>query len=362
MHRVNFRMLCIWSQVQLGQFDSAQSLIAEAHAIESDRENFWQKPLLWALEGEIHRALGDEVSRKLAIAKALAAARQGDYWYVFVYPFNFQAMCCYALETGIDPEYTRHIIRRLGWRSPSQLVLHWPWQVRIYALGEFRILRDDQPVQFGRKAPRRLLAVLKALIAFGGRDVPAERLADALWPEVEGPSASGSLTTALRRLRELLGGDFVGETDGKVSLDEGAVWLDTWAFDAASAEVSGAAHRQLALTLYKGALLSDEPDARWAVQPRARLSTRFVELIRSESARLEAEGEWHAAASLYRRGLEADDLAESFYRGLMRCQYKQGQRAEALGTYRRMQQVLSVVLGVSPSEESLSLHRTITGQ
>jgi len=168
----------------------------------------------------------------------MAATREGDYWYGFVYPFNFRAMCCYALESDIDREYARYIVRRLGLRSPSQLMMNWPWKVHIYALGEFRILRDDQPVQFSRKAPRRLLAVLRALIAFGGREVPAERLADALWPDVEGNAASGSLTVAMRRLRELLGGDFVGETDGKVSLDDGAVWLDSWAFEAAYASAT----------------------------------------------------------------------------------------------------------------------------
>ena len=48
---------------------------------------------------------------------------------------------------------------------------------------------DNKPIEFGRKAPKRTLGLLKAIIAFGGKGVPEQRLADALWPELEGDAA-----------------------------------------------------------------------------------------------------------------------------------------------------------------------------
>ena len=59
--------------------------------------------------------------------------------------------------------------------------------------------------------------------------------------------------------------------------------------------------------------------------------------------------------ALYRRGIEADELAEDFYRGLMRCHQRREERAEALSAYRRLKHVLSVTLGIQPSAATEAL-------
>ncbi|HUF22478.1 MAG TPA: bacterial transcriptional activator domain-containing protein, partial [Burkholderiales bacterium] len=59
------------------------------------------------------------------------------------------------------------------------------------------------------------------------------------------------------------------------------------------------------------------------------------------------------------RGLDADPLAEMFYQGLMRCYARQGRHAEAISTYRRLRQTLSVVLGVAPSAGTEALVREL---
>ena len=62
---------------------------------------------------------------------------------------------------------------------------------------------------------------------------------------------------------------------------------------------------------------------------------------------------------MYRRGLEADNLGESLYRGLMRAFAARGDQAEALNAFRRCRELLSIVLGVKPSAETERLHREI---
>ena len=68
---------------------------------------------------------------------------------------------------------------------------------------------------------------------------------------------------------------------------------------------------------------------------------------------------WPTAIDVYRRGLEADNLAESFYRGLMRSLAATGDQAEALNAFRRCRELLSIVLGVKPSAETDRLSREI---
>ena len=62
-----------------------------------------------------------------------------------------------------------------------------------------------------------------------------------------------------------------------------------------------------------------------------------------------------------RFGLEADNLAESLYRGLMRALASNGDRAEALTAFRRCRELLSIVLGVKPAAETERLYRQISG-
>jgi pentatricopeptide repeat protein len=62
------------------------------------------------------------------------------------------------------------------------------------------------------------------------------------------------------------------------------------------------------------------------------------------------------------RGLDADELAESFYQGLMRCHQRLGRPAEALSVYRRLRQTFSVVLGIKPSAETEEMVRLLSTQ
>jgi DNA-binding SARP family transcriptional activator len=82
-------------------------------------------------------------------------------------------------------------------------------------------------------------------------------------------------------------------------------------------------------------------------------------VVISLGAALEAARDWATAVDVYRRGLEADNLAEPLYRGLMRSLAATGDRAEALVAYRRCRDLVSVVLGLKPSAETERLYRDI---
>ena len=79
--------------------------------------------------------------------------------------------------------------------------------VRISTLGRFNVEVDGQPLQFGAKAQRKPLELLKVIIALGGESAPVEALTESLWPESEGDTAYNSFGTTLNRLRNLIGRD-----------------------------------------------------------------------------------------------------------------------------------------------------------
>jgi hypothetical protein len=90
--------------------------------------------------------------------------------------------------------------RALGDPAPASAVP----PVRISLAGGLRVTVEDQPLAWGRKPPRRLLELTALLALHAPHETPPHRLADDLYPELDGDAARRALDTALYRLRRLL--------------------------------------------------------------------------------------------------------------------------------------------------------------
>ena len=82
-------------------------------------------------------------------------------------------------------------------------------------LGDFSIERAGQPVKFSRKAPKRLLDLLRLIIVLGGRHADLGGVAATLWPQAQGDEAREALKAMLRRTRALLGADILVVRDAR---------------------------------------------------------------------------------------------------------------------------------------------------
>ena len=342
----------------LGDFSSAQRWTSEALQLARSSRSLW-------LEAEVHFseafiALEQQdpgaASEALQLAFTLARRSGSDWPLRFIWLWA-PRLCAEALQLGIEVEYVRDLIRRLDLPAPANREEEWPWPVKIHTLGQFRILVDENVLSFPHKAPRKPISLLKAIISFGGKEVPESKMMDALWPDEEGAAAREACKIALHRLRKVLGGASTVLVDhGRMSLNRSEVWVDAFAFELAAD--AGIDPRRIE-ALYRGQFLSEEPDAPWALGTRERLRGKFIRHVAGQGTRLEKSGEHEAAMKLYQRGIEADDLAEEFYRGLMRCHIERGRHADAMAVYRRLRQTLSVTLGIVPSRASDFLFRSV---
>lgn len=271
-----------------------------------------------------------------------------------------------ALSAGIEVTYVHDLIRKFGFRPPDPNLESWPWPVRILTLGDFSIHRDGRPIKFSHKAPRKPLALLKAIVAYGAVGVPEKKILDALWPDEDGDAAMEAFRVAIHRLRKMLGeADVLEIRDGLVSLNFRCCWLDTKAFETA-VQTTGlpengeeATDTDRVLRLYRGHFLPGDEEAPWALSMRERLRAKFVDHVAKVGKRLEEAGRYDLAADYYRRGIEADDLAEKFYQGLMHCHIQTGRKSEGMNVYRRLRQTLSVTLGIAPSASSERLFQSM---
>lgn len=367
------RLLLSRVLLEQGKLAGARAQLATMRAL-ADRLDY---PAL-ASQGLLQEALlafaeNDPLKGSDALKKGLKLAQDlGLRQTLWLHPADSSRLCSRALQAGVAPYFVKEVIRQRRVIPETQDIENWPWPVKLLTLGRFALLKDDKPVEFGRKAPKKPLALLKATIAFGGKAIPHEQLAAALWPDEEGDAAHQLFTTVVYRLRKLLGYDEVIQIqEGRVSLNPRLCWVDVWAFQRLLGQAEQAARcgeldrqRQVldqALHLYRGGFLAADSEESWAITMRERLRSLFIRNLAVLGQHLLTAGRYEEALALYLRGAEAEPLGEEFYQGQMRCLLSMDRRAEGLAVYRRLRQTLSVTLGIAPSAPSEALHRSLLG-
>jgi len=335
----------------------------------SERGTFEQMRELIEIDYDIDAGETSRPSRRLA--SMLEGYRErGQLVFLRNRPDVAARLANFALEHGIEADFARTLIEKNALPAPVDAGPAWPFRLRMRALGGFELVRDGVPMRFTGKAQQRPLDLLKLLVTLGGHDVDAPQMMASLWPDADGAAAKTSFDTTLFRLRKLLDVDgALVLAGGKLSLSRAHAWTDVWALEAAldaaecgdertGAEAAPARVARRLLDAYPGPLLGAEESA-WIGKPREVLRARVVRTLTRLGEALEHHRDWTTAGDIYRRGIEVDNLAESLYRGLMRCLAATGEQAEAINAYRRCRELLSIVLGVAPAAETERLRREI---
>jgi len=352
--------------------EDASRIVAEERRIAYEIQNFFNVWLSYLTEAYFHLDRNDDAAAIAPLKQGLQVGRDTGIFGTSLRLKDFlEKVSVKALKEGIEIDYVRDLIRRnqLTPDPANPDLEQWPWPVKVYTLGRFGLLVDDRPVQFGRKVQQKPLALLKALVALGGREVPEAKLTEFLWPEADGDLAHHSFEVALSRLRKLLGKeDALVLQEGRLSLSNRQCWVDVWAFErflgqAEKARKEGKGTEAIrlfekALFLYRGAFLQSE-EMTCAASPREKLRSGFLRAVAHLGQCYEHGERWEEAVSCYGKGIEADDLAEELYRRLMVCHIRQGREAAALSVYRRCRKTLSSVLGVNPSAETRKLAESL---
>ena len=283
-------------------------------------------------------------------------------------------LCGKAMQYDIEPEHARHLIqtRGLSPAAPPIELENWPWPLKIHTLGRFTLLRNDEPLEQTGKGMNKLLALLKALIAFGGRGISEPQISEALWPDAEGDAAHNAYTTTLHRLRKFIGLEDIIQVKGQhIGFNPQRVWIDIWGLERLMGEIhdrlqgqaeSDKAYLDLAsqhlLASYTGAFLRSETEA-WILPTRERLRSKFLRAVRLLGQAWASHLDWQQAITLYESALQIDPLAEDVYQALMHGYQQQGRIAEAIATYQRCRQQLQHGLQITPSAETESIYQQL---
>jgi LuxR family transcriptional regulator, maltose regulon positive regulatory protein len=306
---------------------------------------------------------GDEDGADRALAALMSlVAEHGCMYAVWLVPDLFAVLMMRAIRKGIEAGLAEEYLRKCtGWAfhptSPDDS--DWPWHVRIRSLGKFSVEVGGKPVAFAPKAPRKVLSLLKCIVAQGAKGASQLWLVENLWPDDEGDKALGSFRTALHRLRGLLGDPrALIVSESRVSLDPNRVWVDLFAFDRVDGASRGHSLDRV-FDLYHGPFLPDDLDEPWAAVTRQRCERQFEYAVHLAAQFHEDHGNWDDALHCYTEALSRNETAESLHRGRMRCLAGLGRETEALAAYAQLRRLLAVRLGIAPSSETTEIAERI---
>ena len=247
--------------------------------------------------------------------------------------------------------------------------------LKLFLLGPPRLERDGVPLDLHT---RRKNVALVAYLAVTDHHHSRETLVTLLWPELEPSRARAGLRRNLSVLNKVLDGEWLIVERELVGTDPGAdLWLDVEQFRSLLSAWRDHGHPETAVcadcltalakavSLYRddflaGFSLSDSAGFdEWQFfqtdSLRRELASALERLVRGHTAL----GAYEPAIRYALRWLALDPLHEPVHRWLMILHAQAGQRTAALRRYQDCVRILKEELGLSPSEDTVSLYEEI---
>jgi DNA-binding SARP family transcriptional activator/PAS domain-containing protein len=243
---------------------------------------------------------------------------------------------------------------------------HWikDPELTIKALGRIRVDSREGPLG-GNWLQQRSGQILKYLICERDRVVQAEEIAEALWP-FSGREALSSVRHFIHGLRDKLEpgrsprapSRFVVTVRGGYAINRRHVRIDVDTFTEAARGGLDAAERgehelagellELAMALYRGDLLEDEPYAEWAMPERDRLRAVATSCLRALSRLALMRADRPSAITHLERLAEFEPFDSDVHRELLRVLLAAGRRSEAMRRYSTFRARLGREFGAEP--------------
>src|SRR5215212_2462326 len=243
--------------------------------------------------------------------------------------------------------------------------------VRIRMLGGFSVSVGAKTIEEGEWRLRKAAGLVKLLALEPGHRMHREQLMDVLWPELEEKAQANNLRYALHHARRTLALASDSDTASRLLALRGelielgrerSLAVDVEAFEEAARTARGsrdAGAYRVALDLYAGELLPQDPYERWAEERREGLRRTHLSLLLELAALYERRGEYDAAAEALQRALASEPAHEGAHAQLMRVYALSGRRGEALEQYERLREALKREDDTEPSAQSRVLYEEI---
>jgi len=251
--------------------------------------------------------------------------------------------------------------------------------LQIKTLGSFETILDGVVIPERAWPRRKTRELLKVLLTAPGDVFTVDQLIDAILPDADVSRARSNIGARISELRSVLEPGLHRGIDSQYikRVGEGYMfnvdsdsWLDSLEFDRLCTEALHQADEdqwaeavdrfEMAAVLYRGDFLAEDRYAEWAESARAHLRETYLEGLTRLATCYARLNRLCQAASSYRKVLESDSCREAAARQLMEVLSAAGRHAQAVLTYKKLEQSLHERLDVEPSEETLQLFQQLS--
>jgi DNA-binding SARP family transcriptional activator len=363
----------IHTYLALGRFADAQQAITAHSAVFEAVHATAYRDCLSAITQALILEPTDSGASDQQLRHAFELAAHGKMGFMLrSVPSVAARLCARALERGIEPGFVRHVIEQRGLRAPADATPEWPWRVWLKLIGPFGVRMGDEWLPMSGKVAQKPLELIKLLACTRGQALSQDAAASNLWPEADDSMAARkNLEMTVSRARRIVGDDSIKVVEGRIALDSSIVGCDVrYLHDSCAAAEAAAmqqAPTQVLLRLgrrisesYEAELLQGDTDSAWLIAERQRLRNAYVRAAGAVARSLQQRDvQSTEAIDLLEVAITREPLVEEVYLHLIQAYAAQGRKAEALHTYRRCRQSLSVVLGLAPSVRMEQLKRDL---
>jgi DNA-binding SARP family transcriptional activator len=237
-------------------------------------------------------------------------------------------------------------------------------RLRVFTLGSLRVEREDGRDLGEDWLDQRPGQLLKFLVAHRGRGASHDEIAEVLWPRL-GSAGPGTVRHAVHLLRRRVEEglpegtrSYVRTQRGMYAVDLSIVWVDADACAAAvrtglqglvdRGDPDAERHLLLALRLYQGDFLADEPYAEWAFAERERLRAMITVPLRALADDRIDRGDLEAALTFVDRLARLEPFDADIQRQLIGLNLGLGRRSRALRLYEAFEARLRREFGDRP--------------
>jgi DNA-binding SARP family transcriptional activator len=244
---------------------------------------------------------------------------------------------------------------------------HRPY-LAVHLLGPLRVTLNDVLIEHWPSGRGR--ALLKYLVTHRDPYPPRDVLMNVFWPDARPKAARNNLNVAVHGLRRALQSAsdapaIVFQRDTYRLHPELTLWLDVDEFEKrvtaghqleAVGELEAAMNEyEVAVGLYQGDFLADDPYEEWPVLTRERLRVTNLDTMDRLSRLYFSQGLYASCATLCQRIIDADACREDTHQRLMRCYSRQGQLHLALRQYQACVEALRDELDIEPGLATIEL-------
>ncbi len=241
----------------------------------------------------------------------------------------------------------------------------FPARVNIYLLGSPEFWRGDELLP--PLATRKTQSLLAYLILYRQRPHSRDELATLFWGDRDDVHARRSLSTALWRIRRLLGEGYLLADSTSVQFNPASsFWLDVAEFEKLltlgrqEPDEKHAARWHQAVDLYRSDLLEGFYDD-WCLEERYRLEACYLDVLARLVVWHETRGEARPALACAQKYLAHDPLAEAMHLAAMRALVALGDLTGARRQWQLCCAIRQQELHMSPSSEMLKQAASILG-